>query len=514
MSAAARPSQQSPMPTRRGAGAVPYVRALRAHAAARPANFNVPTHKAGLLAPPELTAAIGGAPLELDIPPQVHGVDTGVSPTPLEEAERLAAEAWGAQRTWFMLNGASQANHTVCLALAQRGRRVIVQRNVHASTIDGLVLAGLVPVFVRPSVDIDRGLAHCVSAGELDRVLAEAGDVAGVIVVSPTYFGVAADVEDLVRAAHRRGVPIVVDEAWGAHFAFSPLLPLDALSAGADLVVSSTHKMLGSLTQSAMLHLGWSEAITSELVGRAASLTQTTSPSAILAASLDAARERAAAQGAELLAETIPAAIALRQRLRGLPGVDILDERHVARYGAEALDLLRIAIDLRATGRNGYDVQSALRDAGVLVELTSDTMLVAVLGMGETEAHADGLVQGLRIALERTPPRTAPRVDRDPPWGPLRKQPREAFLGPTQRVPIEQAIGRVAAEALAVYPPGSPNVLPGEQVTVAVARHLMRAAEAGAVIRGSIERPLRTIRVVADEEDDGRAEEHDRIEGI
>ncbi len=478
--------------------ATPYVDAVLAHAAGAPGNFNVPTHKAGRVAPAALVAAVGQQALAIDVPPQVHGVDMGPPPAPWEAAERLAADAWGAQRTWFMLNGASQANHTACLTLAQAGgRRLVVQRNVHGSTIDGLVLAGLEPVFVRPEVDLERGISHCVSPDTLDRVLRETDEVAGVVLVSPTYYGAAADVPSLVEICRRHDVPVVIDEAWGSHFAFSDLLPRDAIACGADLVISSTHKMLGSLTQSAMLHLGPNARVDADAVARAISLTQTTSPNALLFASLDAARQRAATEGAALLERTIPVARALRERLCELPGVEVLDERVVGTFGVAGLDPLRVSIDVRGTGRNGFDLQAALRmTANVLVELTSDTMLVAIVGMGETEQEVGRLVDGLRSALAATRPRAAAAVEREPPWGRLRMAPRAAFLGPTRRIALHDAVGAIAAESLAVYPPGSPNVLPGEEVTGAVVRHLERAAAAGAVIRGAVEQPIRTIRVV------------------
>src|SRR6185312_6465219 len=188
-----------------------------------------------------------------------------------------AAEAWGAKRSWFLINGASQGNHVACLALAHSGREVVVQRNVHSSTIDGAVLAGLRPTFVAPELDPELLIAHCLTPEALDRALGETPGAVAAQVVSPTYFGAVADVAALAEFAHSHGVPLIVDEASGAHLAFHPELPAHALSLGADLVISSTHKIVGSMTQSAMLHLGHSEFLDERVIDRSVTLLESTS---------------------------------------------------------------------------------------------------------------------------------------------------------------------------------------------------------------------------------------------
>jgi arginine decarboxylase len=260
----------------------------------------VPGHKGGPGADPGLREALGDAALALDIPALIEGIDAGPEPTPWQQAQRLAAEAWGARRAWFLTNGASQGNHVACLALAHLGETVVVQRNSHSSTIDGLILSGLRPRFVQPEVDPELEIAHCITPEALDRALTETPGAVGALVTSPTYFGAVADVQRLAEVAHSHDVPLVVDEAWGAHLAFHPGLPVHALAAGADLVVSSTHKIVGSLTQSAMVHVG-GELLEDHLVDRAVTLSESTSPNALLCASLDAARRLAVTRGRELL---------------------------------------------------------------------------------------------------------------------------------------------------------------------------------------------------------------------
>lgn len=482
--------------------AAPYLEALRSFAARGPRRAMVPGHKGGGAVDGALRDALSVGALALDLPTLIEGVDVTAdgAVAPYEAARRLAADAWGARRTWFLTNGASQGNVAACLAIAQRGNRVVVQRTVHGSTIDGLVLAGLRPTFVAPEVDAGVGIAHCVLPCELDAALARTPDAAAAIVVSPTYYGAAADVAGLARVAHAHGVPLVVDEAWGAHLAFCHALPQHALAAGADLVVSSTHKHGGSLTQSAMLHLGAGGRFDERGLDRALRLVTSTSPSSLLLASLDAARRHAAVDGARLLAQAVAELARLRDAIRRLPGLDVLDERVVGSFGVAAVDPLRMCVDVRATGMSGYDVARRMRRNGdVHVELCGEHVLVAVFGLGEDAAvHGAHLVEALARACARPSQGPRPPVRPAPPWGEVALSPRAAFLAAPERVPVTQAEGRIAAECLAAYPPGIPNVLPGERLTAANLANLRRTLEHGGVVRGAADPTLRTLLVVAE----------------
>jgi lysine decarboxylase len=480
----------------------PYLDALRAYAARSPGRFHVPGHKGGAAADPTLIEAFGEPALALDIPALTEGIDAGPEPTPFQQAQQLAARAWGAARTWFLINGASQGNHAACMTLAHGGERVVVQRNVHSSTIDGLVVSGLRPSFVAPEVDPELGIAHCVTPSALARALAGVPDATGAMVVSPTYFGATADVEGLARVAHDHGVPLVVDEAWGAHLAFGPSLPPHALECGADLVVSSTHKIIGSFTQSAMLHLGAGERLDEQVVDRAITLLESTSPSSLLSGSLDAARAFAAAHGARLLEETVRAIAAARQAIRRIPGLDVLDERLAERPGVHAYDPLRLVVDVRGTGVSGYRLAQLMRGRDIHPELAGENVIVAVFGMAETESdNAARLVEALELAVTRLPGErdaAAEELMPPPPWGPLEMTPREAFLGAQEVVPIEDAVGRIAAESLAAYPPGIPNVLPGERLTAATWEYIQAILAHGGSLRGASDRTLRTARVAVE----------------
>jgi arginine decarboxylase len=482
----------------------PYLDALREYAARQPGRFHVPGHKGGPGADPGLAEAIGERALALDIPALTAGIDVGPpDPTPFEQAQALAAEAWGARRSWFLVNGASQGNHVALLTLAHMGAEVVVQRNAHSSTIDALVLSGMRPAFAAPEVDPELRIAHCLTPEALDRALAETPGAVAASVVSPTYFGAVADVAGLAQAAHGRGVPLIVDEAWGAHLAFHDALPAHALSLGADLVVSSIHKIVGSVTQSAIVHLGRGDRIDQHLVDRCVTLVESTSPSALLAASLDAARRHAVVHGSELLGETMGALESTREAVRRIPGLDVLDERLRGAPGVFDYDPLRLAIDVRGTGASGYELARLLHELDdVNMELAGENVVVAVFGMGEPAGtQGERLVAALGRAVEALPRGGAERSGSfapPPPWGELVMTPREAFFGPQEVVAAEHAAGRVAAESLAAYPPGIPNVLPGERLTAETLDYVQRALDHGGSLRGASDRRLRTVRVAVE----------------
>ena len=484
----------------------PYLDALRAYAERDPGRFHVPGHKGGQGADPGLREAIGERALAFDIPALVEGIDIGETPTAFERAQTLAAEAWGARRSWFLVNGASQGNHVALLTLAHSGRRVVVQRNAHSSTVDALVLSRLRPTFVAPELDPELHIAHCMTPDALDRALAEAPDAAGATIVSPTYFGAVADVEGLAEVAHSHGVPLIADESWGAHFAFHERLPTTALALGADIVISSVHKVVGSLTQSAIVHLGRSAdgRVDEHVVDRCVTLVESTSPSSLLAGSLDAARRHAAVHGQELLGETIDALARVREQIRSIEGLDVLDERLRGAPGVHDYDPLRLAIDVRGTSASGYELAALLIERDdVNMELAGENVLVAVFGMGEdASAHGERLVSALADVAGALPARAAEAEDRfaaPPPWGELVMSPREAFLAPQDVVPAGEAAGRVAAESLAAYPPGIPNVLPGERLTRETLEYVQQALDHGGMLRGASDRRLRTLRVVRDD---------------
>ncbi|HRN30221.1 MAG TPA: aminotransferase class V-fold PLP-dependent enzyme, partial [Terrimesophilobacter sp.] len=276
--------------------ATPYTDALLRHRDALRAPFMIPGHSANLWGSSgRLVGFMGSDAVTLDIPQLLPGVDLEAD-SPYEQSRQLAAAAWNAQRTWFLTNGASQGNRMALIAAQALGEVIIAQRSMHSSFFDGLVVSGLAPRFVNPTIDPVHGIAHGVTPEQVESALAAAAAagerVAAVAIVSPSYFGAVSDVASIAEVSHRYGAPLIVDASWGAHFGFHPGYPASPTTLGADIVVSSVHKLGGSLTQTAMLHLvegTFSEELHTHLE-RAFRLTESTSPNSLLLASLDIAR--------------------------------------------------------------------------------------------------------------------------------------------------------------------------------------------------------------------------------
>ncbi|HEY2592615.1 MAG TPA: amino acid decarboxylase, partial [Chloroflexota bacterium] len=422
--------------------ATPYADAVRAYAGRPFVRLDVPGHGGDAVAQPELADVLGERALALDVPPLVEGIDQGLRPTPLQRSARLAAEAWGARRTWLLTNGGSKGNLVACLALRHIGEEVVAQRSMHSSVMDGMVLGGLRGHFVAPEVDAELGAAHGVRPESLTSVLDEYPAAVAAYVVTPSYFGAVADVSTLAEVAHTRGVPLVVDEAWGAHFGFHPDLPANALAQGADLVVSSTHKLGGSLTQSALLHLGrgqFSERL-EPLVNRAFRSLQSTSASSLLTLSLDIARSSLAVHGRRRLDRSLDAAETLREGVRAGGRFRELSDRFRAAPGVVALDPLRVVIDTRRGGISGHEARQLLfeRDA-VHTEMATDSVIVAVIGAG---AAPD--VERVLAALHALPDHgaLASAAITLPEPGPAVVSLRDAYFAPAELVPSGHAVGR------------------------------------------------------------------------
>jgi arginine decarboxylase len=481
----------------------PYLEAITAYGFRGSTRFHVPGHKGGEGADPGLRAALGDDALLLDIPQDIEGIDVGPSPTPYERAERLAAEAYGAERTWFLTNGATQGNHALCLALAPPGRPVVLQRNSHASLIDGLILSGGLPTWVAPEYDPELGIAHGVTPEALELALARSPAASAAFITSPTYYGMAADVAACAEVAHAARAALVVDNAWGSHFGFHDRLPKSPLTLGADAMIASTHKIVGSLTQSAMLLVAPGERVDTDAVARAVRLVRSTSPSSLLRASLDAARRQLAVHGEALLDRTIHAADRARAAIDAVHGCAVLGDDLVGEPGIAGWDPLRIVIDVRRTGCTGYEVASALRGSyDIYVELATHATLVLVLGLGQPVEQLERLAHDFAETVRRIArPAEAIVISRPP--AALEHEtvlaPRDAFLGDGETVPVDEAIGRISCESIAGYPPGVPALLPGERVTAEVVSYLRELTAAGARLHGAADPTFTSVRVLIED---------------
>lgn len=479
----------------------PYADAVSRLADARVLRLSVPGHQGHAHRRPGLADHMGDRVLDLDVAPLIDGVDatsTTGGTHARARAQDLAADAWGARTTWFLTGGATQGNLTTALALRSLGDQVVAQRSVHSSVMDGMAIAGIEPVMVMPSVDARRGMAHGVVPDDLDAALAAHPDAAAAYVVTPSYFGAVSDVVGLVDVAHRHGVPLIVDEAWGAHFGFDASVPVNALRLGADLVISSTHKLAGSLGQSAMLHLGhgpWAD-ILEPLVERALRVTTSTSESSLLLASLDLARRDLVLNGARWIPDSVAAAQEFRARLRHGGRFALADEALLADPSVVSLDPLRIVIDTTYGGISGHEARHVLfHDHGVHAEMSTDSVVVLLVGAG-----SDLDVDRLAAAFAALPSCDSADLTPLPPL-PLACERvlglREATLADTVVMSASDAVGRVSADSLAAYPPGVPNLLPGEIVTAEVVEFLQAAAAAPhGYVRGATDPAVSTLRVV------------------
>ena len=309
-----------------------------------------------------------------------------------------------------------------------------------------------------------------------------------------------ADVEGCAAVCHAAGVPLVVDQAWGPHFGFHPELPPSALTRGADAMITSTHKIVGSLTQSAMLHVAATGRIDPDAVARTVRLMRSTSPSALLMASLDGARRQLAIHGEALLTGTIEASRRAREAIAAVDGAAVIGDEFVGRPGVAGWDPLRIVIDVRGTGCTGYEVASALRrHYDIHVELATHATMVLILGLdepaGALERFAHDFAQTVR-RIER--PGEQPALVRGSGWfeNEVVVPPREAFLGAAEAVAVDEAPGRVSAESIAGYPPGIPALLPGERITAELIAYLRELRDAGARLHGASDPSFETICVL------------------
>ena len=485
--------------------AAPYADALRSLADEDWLRLHVPAHQGSREHAPGLGNVVGEEALGIDFPMLFSGVDQEnwrmIDHTrirPIDRAQALASEAWGASRAWFTTNGASGGNHIATTVVRGLGREFVCQRSVHSSVIDGITHADLRPHFLHPRVDAGLGSSHGVTPAQVEHALSEHPSSSAVYLVSPSYFGAVADISAIAEVAHRHDVPLIVDEAWGSHLGLHPDLPVNAVRCGADLVISSTHKGAGSLTQSAMVQLGHGRLAErlEPLVDRVVRSYQSTSCSSLLLASLDEARRHLVTHP-DAISEAIATAEDIRGRVRA--DVRFRDATPDILAGRDAVDAdpLKIVIDTRGAGITGSDAQYMLiRDHRIYCELATPSALLLLVG-----ATSPVDVERFWSALQALP-RSESEPERSivlPGRCAKRREIGEAFFAASEVVPAAEAVGRVSADALAAYPPGIPNILPGEELSEEAVTFLrMTAGAPSGYVRGAQDSRMETYRVVAE----------------
>ena len=475
--------------------------------------FHTPGHKQGLGAHALLRELVTEAGLREEVS-LMEELDDLHEPTGcIEEAQDLAAGLYGADAAFFAVNGTTGAIHAMLVAALSPGDAVLVPCNVHRSVFGGLVLADARPVYIEPIVDEEIGLAHGLSTEAVREACRLHPKAKALLLVSPTYYGVASDVRAIAEIVHAAGMALLVDEAHGAHLAFSDDLPESAIAAGADLVAQSTHKLLGAMTQASLLLLREGR-IEKERVERAMSLLTSTSPNYLLLASLDIARLQMAEAGAAHLARAVRLARKLRREVNATPGLFSFGEERMGGAGAFALDPLKLTVTVTGLGLTAAHILR--HEHKIEAELFDAQNVLFLLTYADTEESAGRLLAALRSLAQRqtaqvAPPaaaavasavpdgRKAQAAVRLPAAPPVAIPPREAFYRRSVPCRLREAAGRIAAETIAFYPPGIPVICTGEVFTPEVCRYIEAMAAAGLKVTGASDTSLRTLRVVADD---------------
>ena len=480
-----------------GQDRAPIAEAMKAYAGDGALAFHTPGHKQGLGAHALLRELITAQGLREEVS-LMEELDNLHAPSGcIREAQELAAELYGADAAYFMVNGTTGAVHTMLLAALSPGDTVLVPRNAHRSMMGGILLSGARPVFLSPEIDGEWGIPMGLSVETVREAVEQHPDAKALALVSPTYYGVASDLREMAKILHEKGMLLLVDEAHGAHLKFHAGLPPQAMDAGADLAAQSTHKLLGSLTQSSML-LGRKGRVDFSRVQEAASLLQSTSPNYLLLASLDIARMQMAMEGRERIARAVRLSEGLREAVRGLDGLESFGQEIVGNPGVCGLDATKVTISVRGLGLTGMEAERILRHQyKVQCELSDPYNLLFILSMADTETELASLVGALQgLARDHFGQETFSVSMELPEIPEQRMLPREAFFADKERVALEWAAGRVSAEQVVFYPPGIPVLCPGELVSRELIAYIRRMQGLGRRIVGAEDAELRTLRVI------------------
>jgi arginine decarboxylase len=476
----------------------PLFSGLLAHAKKDPVQFHIPGHKKGAGIDPEFREYIGDNALAIDLI-NIGPLDDLHQPKGIiKEAQDLAAEAFGADRTFFSVQGTSGAIMTMVMAVCGPGDKIIVPRNVHKSVMSAIVFSGATPIFIHPEIDENLGISHGITTESVSKALELHPDAKGVLVINPTYFGVSADLKKIVEIAHSYNVPVLVDEAHGVHIHFHDELPLSAMQAGADLAATSVHKLGGSMTQSSILNMK-GNLVSAKRVQSILSMLTTTSTSYLLLASLDVARKRLATEGKELIQKTIDLAQSIRRRINEIDRLYCVGEEILETKAAHDYDPTKLIISVKELGLNGFDVENWLREHhNIEVEMSDLYNILCIVTPGDTEREADILVSALaELASERRG--NTEKLETQvllPDIPVLSLTPRDAFYADTELVPFDESEGRIIAEFIMVYPPGIPIFIPGEIITRENLRYIKTNMEAGLPVQGPEDYDFKYLRVI------------------
>jgi arginine/lysine/ornithine decarboxylase len=423
------------------------------------------------------------------------------------EGQNLLADAYGVDKTFILVGGSTAGNTAAIMAATTPGTKILVQRNTHKSTVAGIIHSGAIPIWLTPEWDPVFKIFHGLPTDTLEKALFLHPDSACAFVLNPTYFGAVPDIAALVTACHRENKAILADEAHGPHFHFSPELPLAAEDAGSDTITQSSHKILSTLSQGAVLHVN-KQRIKEVKVFKSLQLIQTTSPNFAIMASIDLARRQMMLEGKELLQNLIHMCREARQRLKEIPGVMVLERplQKKSKAGFYDLDETKIVIDVKDLGLSGYEVLFILnREFKIQPELAGPSYILCVLSVGTERKDLERLVEAFSLLSKRKqahPSRCLLRSLEQAELGcqlscspDVRMPPREAFYADATSLEITKCAGRICAEVITPYPPGIPILIPGEYISKDIIDFLISLHEAGNPI-SCTDPSLKTIEVL------------------
>ncbi len=438
----------------------------------------MPGHKLGIGIPVEFRREIE----KLDLT-EIPGTDNLHAPTgAIKEAQELAAAAFGARKSYFLVNGCTVGLHAAIAAMCRPGQRLIVGRDCHRAVINGMLLAGAEPVYVLPGYSEEFGINTGITATVIEKALDDAPDAVGVLITRPNYYGVCSDVDEIAKIVHMRGKLLAVDEAHGSHLAFSSRLPVSSLKAGADICVQSAHKTLPAFTQGAYLHIG-SDRIDLQRLQYFLGIFQTTSPSYIIMAYLDIAREIMQKYGESRL-DSLMDTIEACSREIAPNGIKLLDKAAVPGFQN---DITRITVNMAKLGLTGYSTGKLLRNRyNIQVEMSDLSNIVCISTVADNKASIGRLFSGLSDLSRRSKRDKATALPVFPGLKLPHKvmEPVNILNAQTEKIPLREAPGRISRDIISPYPPGIAFVCPGEILSNEMVEYFEEVIRCGGNIHG------------------------------
>ena len=472
----------------------PIHEALLKHKRNRVVPFDVPGHKGGR-GTPELTEFLGIDCLKVDVN-SMKPLDNLIHPVSvIKAAEELAAEAFGADAAFFMVNGTTAAVQAMIMSTCKAGEEIIMPRNVHRSSINALVICGAIPVYVNPGVNHQLGIPLGMSVEEIRKAIEEHPQAKAILINNPTYYGICSNLKEIVALAHAHQMKVLVDEAHGAHFYFGENMPMSAMEAGADLSAVSMHKTGGSLTQSSFLLC--KNDIDPSYVRQIINLTQTTSGSYLLLSSLDLARKNMALNGKEICAKTLELAEYARAEINKIGGYYAFSRELMDGDLVYDFDRTKLSVNTTEIGLAGVEVYDLLRDEyDIQIEFGDIGNILAVITAGDRAFEIERLISALS-EIKRIYSRDKVGMLHHEYIDPeVVLTPQKAFYQDKKSLPLKECVGHIAGEFVMCYPPGIPILAPGERITKDIIEYIIYAKEKGSSLTGPKDMKVEHINIV------------------